>query len=144
MGRCDEAVARSKLRQEHYGIGLYIRHLIGIRNPHQILTFFHESIAEGVDGSFCLLIIHVNIVQEMTRHCAYDADQTGGTVEVGAIPETGHEMSCVEEHVHWMNPGEVQLDEMLDQRRILRDVGPIARIMIVYQPLVVLLYGLAE
>ena len=53
-------------------------------------------------------------------------------------------MAFIEKHMNRMDPGEVKVNEMLDQRSFRRHVGPVARIAVFHHPPVILCDGLGD
>ncbi len=60
----------------------------------------------------------------MTSHCADGIDESGRTVLVVVGPEAFFEVDFAEQHVDWMYPSEVQVEQMAEKGLAGSDLGP--------------------
>ena len=61
----------------------------------------------------------------MTGHCTDGADQGTGAISLITRVVAVQEVEFSEEHVDRMYPGEIQLEEMMDENLTVGDLGPL-------------------
>lgn len=123
VSRSVSSFAGAEITQVHDCKGLNRRQVQVIMRQHFSTGLVHEVLAQR-DRIF-YIFINVAGFEQMAGHCAYGVDEGGGAVSFVVGSKAFFEVEFTEQHVHWMNPGEVQVEQVAQKGPAGAHLSPI-------------------